>query len=447
MARNQEYRVSYIAKLSEYCDVLLLKGAYHIGIDEMVRNVNNGRINYINLGSPLVKAEIKDNPDEFMQKLDNRRINVLNNIQCLPEISHYLHSLYSKLKSKGQTRSLKIIIGTCAEIPELDELKDILAEKMFISNLYPSSAAEALGYNANILDKLYATKLHHDLYSRTRLTDIMKLATFAKYSEDNIDYFDDLLNLIMSQNIGALYHLNSPSKAVKMMTALSGYIGRPAPHERVCIDTDLDDITYPNYFQSLLDSFVGFELRPYKIPENPEELNGEDGEILDTDDENADYEERKFYFIDCNFLAYLRGHKIQRRTAGDFMLFHQLLNNFVVSELKKISSAQAGAQLWYISRKDCQMDVVITRENTNAIGFRIRDNDRILKKDIEHFRMFRQIAGKKFFRGYLIYLGRKILKLDEDIYALPINYLWSDYAERLSDEVADWNGTDINPAS
>ena len=127
MARNQEYRVSYIAKLSEYCDVLLLKGAYHIGIDEMVRNVNNGRINYINLGSPLVKAEIKDNPDEFMQKLDNRRINVLNNIQCLPEISHYLHSLYSKLKSKGQTRSLKIIIGTCAEIPELDELKDILA--------------------------------------------------------------------------------------------------------------------------------------------------------------------------------------------------------------------------------------------------------------------------------------------------------------------------------
>jgi predicted AAA+ superfamily ATPase len=438
MARNQGYLVSYIAKLSEYCDVLLLKGAYHIGIDEIVRNINSGKINYINLASPLIKAQIKDSPDDFIKKLDERRINVLNNIQCLPEIIQYLNSLYSKLKSKGQTGRLKVIIGTCAEIPELDELRDILAEKMFISNLYPSSANEALNYNSNILDKLYTANMHHDFYARTKLTDIMKLATFTNFTEENVDYFDDLLNLILNQNIGALYHLNSPSKAVKIMMALSNYIGRPAPHERVCADTDLDDITYPSYFQALLDSFIGFELRPCRIFEKADE--SEDGNLIE-EDEEQDYEERKFYFIDCNFLAYLKGHVIDKHIAGDFMTFHQLLNNFVVSELKKISSSQAGIQLWYLSRSDCQMDVIITREKTNAIGFRIRDNEQILEKDVEHFRVFKELMGRKFARGYLIYLGQEILKLDEGIYALPVNYLWSDYEKRLSNDVAEWNKT------
>ena len=427
MARDQGYLVSYIAKLTEYCDVLLLKGAYHIGIDEIVRNINEGQINYINLSSPLIKAEIKDDPDGFISRLDRRRINVLNNIQCLPEITQNLISLYSHLKSRNELGGMKVIIGTCAEIRQLDDLNQILSEKMFVNNLYPTSAAEAAGYNANILDKLYAVRLHHDIYPRASLPKVMKSATFAKYSEDNPDYFDDLLNLILNQNVGSLYHLNSPSKAVKIMMGLGNYIGRVAEHERICVDTDLDDITYPSYYQSLLDSFLGFEVRPY---------TGDRSLLDDSEDEEGggeDYEERKFYFIDCNFLAYIKGKIISRRTEGDFVLFCQLLNNFVVSELKKISSAQAGAELWYIDQPDCKIDVMLTREGTNAIGFRIRGNDQILPKDIEHFRAFRELLGSKFTRGYVLYLGKDIRKLDDDVYALPLNYLWSDYEQRLGD--------------
>ncbi len=421
MARDHGYLVSYIAKLSEYCDVLLLKGAYHIGIDEIVRNINDGKINYINLASPIVKSLIKDSTNNFMQQLDKRKINVLNNIQCLPEIVPYLQGLYSTLLAKDQSSKLKVIIGTCAEIPQLDDLKQILAEKMFTNNLFPSSVAEALNYNANILDKLYVKHLSHDSYSKVKLYEMMKKATFVKFRENDPDYFDELLNLILNQNVGALYHLNSPSKAVKIMLGLSEYVGRITPHDRVCINTDLDDITYPSYYQSILDSFVGFELRPYT-----------DNESLDSDDESMDpdeyedAEERKFYFIDCNFLAYLKGTKIDKHTAGDFMLYYQLLNNFVTSELKKVSSSQAGVELWYIEQEDCKMDIVMTREGSNAIGIRIRANDQILDKDIEHFRVFKQIMGDKFTRGYVIYLGREIQKLDEDVYALPINYLWSD---------------------
>ncbi|MBQ8707161.1 MAG: ATP-binding protein [Succinivibrionaceae bacterium] len=429
MARNQGYLVSYIAKLSEYCDVLLLKGAYHIGIDEIVRNINDGKINYINLASPIVKSRIKDNPDAFVKHLDKRRINVLNNIQCLPEIIQYLQSLYSNLKSKGSTSELKTIIGTCAEIPELEDLNLLLAEKMFTSNLYPSSVAEATGYSANILDKLYAKTLHRDVYARTRLHEMVKSATFVKFSPDNPDYFDELLNLILNQNIGALYHLNSPSKAVKIMIGLANYIGRETLHERICMDTDLDDITYPSYYQSILDSFVGFELRPYSPPSE----NDSGDPPCDEDLEQEEYETRRFYFIDCNFLAYLKGKTINRRIFGDFILFYQILTNFVISELKKISSAQAGAELWYIHRPDCEIDVMLTREGNNAIGFRIRGNDQILEKDLKHFGVFRQIMGPRFKRGYVIYLGNEIRKLDEDVYALPISYLWSDYETRLGE--------------
>jgi hypothetical protein len=76
---------------------------------------------------------------------------------------------------------------------------------------------------------------------------------------------------------------------------------------------------------------------------------------------------------------------------------------------------------------------MLTREGTNAIGFRIRGNDQILPKDIEHFRAFRELLGSKFTRGYVLYLGKDIRKLDDDVYALPLNYLWSDYEQRLGD--------------
>ena len=47
------------------------------------------------------------------------------------EITQNLISLYSHLKSRNELGGMKVIIGTCAEIRQLDDLNQILSEKMF----------------------------------------------------------------------------------------------------------------------------------------------------------------------------------------------------------------------------------------------------------------------------------------------------------------------------
>lgn len=418
MARDQGYLVSYIAKLAQYCDVLLLKGAYRIGIDEIVKNVNNGKINYVNLASPLVKADIKEDPDNFIKRLDANKINVLNNIQYLPEIIQYLQSLYSNLKKSNKTNTMKIIIGTCAEIHAFENLHQILAEKMFTTNLFPVSAAEASEYNNNILDKLYAKELHQGVFDKNKITEVMRKATFVNYTDEySNDYFDDFLNSILNQNVSSLYNLNSPSKSVKIMTELANSIGRITQHLRICHKIALDDITYPNYYQAILDSFIGFELPP--IPHS----------WLSDSNENDDEDnslETKFYFIDSNFLAYLKGTTITRHTLGDFFTFNHIYQNFVISELKKITSANAGINLWYLQRNDCKMDAIITREDQSAIAIKIRGNDQVTNNDIHEFNNLKNLLGERFHRGYVIYLGTELKQIDDQVYALPVNYLWSD---------------------
>ncbi len=422
MARDQSYLVSYISKLTQYCDVLLLKGAYRIGMDEIVRNVNNGNINYVNLASPLIKAEIKEDPDKFISKLEHQKINVLNNIQYLPEIIPYLQSLYSTYKREGKLGLMKIIISTCADIHTFEGLQQILAEKMFIANLYPASTAEALGYNANILDKLYSKNLSPCHFAGLTVAQAMTKATFVNFPDEyQDDYFDEFLNSILNQNISSLYNLNSPSKTVKIMTELTNFIGRITPHGRICRTIALDDITYPHYYQGIIDSFIGFELSSI-----PHQWLTETEQSSEPDSCSHHKNNTKFYFIDSNLLAYLKGTVINRKIQGDFITFNQLYQNFVVSELRKITSANAGISLWFMQEPQCRMDVVITREDQSAIGFKIRGNDQITDKDLQEFANFRQLLGDRFFRGYVIYLGSELKEVQENIYALPINFLWSD---------------------
>ncbi len=418
MARDQSYLVSYISKLTQYCDVLLLKGAYRIGIDEIVRNINNSNVNYINFASPLIKAAIKENPESLIANLDRNRINVINNIQYLPEIIPYLQSLYSSYKKEGRSGVMKIVIGTCADIKTFEDLHQLLAEKMFINNLYPASAAESYGYTSNILDKIYTQNLQHHFYGKNNITEAMSKATFVNFPNKYQDeYFDDFLNNVLNQNISSLYNLNSPSKTIKIMQELANQIGRVTPHNRICHSIALDDITYPHYYQSILNSFIGFELE--HIPSSW---------LSDQELQNCSYENigSKFYFIDSNLLAYLKDTTISHHTLGDFITFNHIYQNFVVSELRKITSSNAGIKLRYLQHNECKMDVIITREDQSAIGVKIRGNDQITDRDIQEFDKLKELLGNKFFRGYIIYLGSELKEIQENVYALPINYLWSD---------------------
>ena len=431
MARDQGYLVSYISKLTEYCDVLVLKGCYLIGIDEITRNVNNANVNYVNLASPVINADIKDDPEGFVNSLTVDKINVLNNIQYAPEIIRFIRARYAHIKQIHSVERLKIIFSTCAEIHYLDVLQEILQENMFETKLYPGSAAEAKNYNSNILDKLYSPKIREGLYESFDLYQIIKESSFPDlmHYANHTDFFDMLMNIIISENFSFLYKLNSPSKSVRLMQSLAKYVGRTVNHRRICQEIRLDDVTYPAYYHAIVNSFIGFEMsslpeRLYKADKKNIEIweidNTEENKII-----NFQVHDKKFYFIDSNLLAYLLKTDINPKLYGNFVQFNQIFQNFVIAELVKNTSSYVGSHLYYLQDNNLNFDVIMTREDSNCLAFKIRSTDSYTQKDIDDFAKLKEMLDEHYYRGYLIYLGTEVKKLSDDVYAIPLNYLWS----------------------
>ena len=432
MARDQGYLVSYISKLTEYCDVLLLKSCYMIGIDEIVKNIINSDVNYINLASPVINSNIKDNPESFVASLSTDKVNVLNNIQYAPEIISFIRARYAHTQKIGSRERLKIIFATCAEIPYLKVLHEILQEKMFETKLYTSSVAEVKNYNTNILDNLYTPKIREGLYDDFDLYQIIKESSFPDllHYKEPADFFDLLMNMIISENFSFLYKLNSPSKSIRLMESLAKYVGREISHRRICDEIRLDDITYPTYYQAILNSFLGFEL--FALPKKLYVESEKNKDIWDEETKAevakvSDYPEHcsKFYFIDANLLAYLLKVEINPKLYGNFVQFNQMFQNFVVAELIKNTSANIGSKLYYLHDEGVNFDVILTRENSNCIAFKIRSTDHYTQNDIDEFEKLREMLGEHFHRGYVIYLGKEVKQIAPDIYTIPLNYLWS----------------------
>lgn len=432
MARDRSYLVSYISKLTEYCDVLVLKGCYLIGKDEIVKNVNNSNIRYFNLASPVTNADIKDDPEGFVESLNDVKINVINNVQYAPEIIEFIRSRYIRIRKSGNFEHLKIIFATCAEMPQLDDLHEYLQEKMFETKLFTSSMAELVNYNNNVLDKLYSTKIKEGLYEPFNLYDVIKESSFPNldHYDNPVDFFDLLLNIVISENFSFLYKLNSPSKSVRLMESLSKYIGRELSHRRICDEIRLDDTTYPHYYRAILNSYLGYELTP--LPENLYKHSHKDLEAweinLDYNINNiTDFKEHKskFYFIDATFLAYVQKTTIEPKLYGDFIQFNQIFQNFIVSELVKNTSANIGSRLHYLHDEGVNFDVILTRENSNCIAFKIRSTDTYTEKDLNEFSKLKELLGEHFYRGYIIYLGNEVRQIALDVYIIPVNYLWT----------------------
>lgn len=432
MARNQGYLVSYISKLTEYCDVLILKGCSHIGTGDIVKNLHGGDVNLINLSSPIINSRIKDNPDLLFNSLEKDRLNIINNIHYNPELIRHIRSMYAKLAERpGSGPRYKLVITTAAQMSELDDLAEILQEKLFTTTLYTSSVAEAKAYSANIIDKLYAADPKSGTYPRPKIDESMKMATFENFNPKDPDkYFDSLLNHTISLNFLSLYKLNSSSKAVKTMLELASCVGTATAHRSIMKKIELDDITYPEYYNAIIDSFLGFEVPKLNLSAIHEVATEEGQTTKKNVPENSENYESRFYFLDSNLLAYLLGTQITRRTYGDFFTFNKIFQNFILAELKKLTSAAAGIELSYIHEDGMNFNAVMSRDGSRYIVFKIRSTDEVTIDDVNEIKKAKEKLGDKFYRGYVIYLGTELMNVDQDgtadCWALPVSYLWSD---------------------
>jgi len=134
----------------------------------------------------------------------------------------------------------------------------------------------------------------------------------------------------------------------------------------------------------------------------------------------------KLFLCDSGLMAHL-ALVTEERLAYDAGLAGPLLETFAVMEVLK----QAG---WSRTRPTVshfrtesghEVDLVLESADGAIVGVEVKATASIGTADLRGLRTLRDLAGRRFRRGVLLYLGREIERVDDRVWAAPLSSLWS----------------------
>jgi predicted AAA+ superfamily ATPase len=133
----------------------------------------------------------------------------------------------------------------------------------------------------------------------------------------------------------------------------------------------------------------------------------------------------KLYLVDSRLLAYLVGMD-QQRAAVDNQAMGNIIENFIVSELKKqITWSTTRPELYHFRTSGGEeVDIILENRSGSIVAIEIKASESVDPKDFKGLRYLQEKAGNKFIQGIVLYAGSQYVPFGDKLSALPIHTLW-----------------------
>ncbi len=107
-------------------------------------------------------------------------------------------------------------------------------------------------------------------------------------------------------------------------------------------------------------------------------------------------------------------------------LLGQLLESFVLQELRRQASASAESVAFYHfrNRDDFEVDIVLER-GVSLAGVEVKASGTVRSEDFRGLRKLQEIAGERFACGVVLYDGEVSVPFGPRLFALPVQTLWA----------------------
>jgi predicted AAA+ superfamily ATPase len=119
-----------------------------------------------------------------------------------------------------------------------------------------------------------------------------------------------------------------------------------------------------------------------------------------------------------------------------------ILENFIFNELQKqIGWSSCAPEIYHFrSLAGKEVDFILESRDSRKVGVEVKASSTITSSDFSGLNEFKNISGEKFFRGVALYGGNKTLQFGKDLFAVPIDAMWS----RTDNPKPDPKGTPIS---
>jgi predicted AAA+ superfamily ATPase len=365
--------------------------------------------------SVALRAAARSDPESFVDMLPRGKLNIIDEIQRVPEIHLPLKKRIDEERLAGRAGGMFLFTGS-AGLRALPELADAMVGRMAILELYPFSAAEANNSGVNFIEKLCGDSLLIRKYARAPVAGIIKGATFPEVALnrgiDRNAWFDDYLDTILERDAVDFAKIRKPELIYLLLVSLGGRVGSLMNNDNIMKETGLNQGTFEKYKSLCEVAFMTFEIQPWA---RPNKLN------------KRFVKSKKIYFTDTNFLCFLLRRDISEVYERDRTLMGHLFENFIASEIMKAASALPGK--FYVShfnpvREDGkETDFVIEKDNGETVAVEVKLDSAICTKDFKNLELCRDTIGGNFKKGVVLYTGEDLVPFGDRLWAVPAGYL------------------------
>ncbi len=384
--------------------VVFVNGARQVGKSTFVRNIFAHTHDYLTLDDPQTLALAKQDPLGFISFSQNPLI--IDEIQRCPDLL-----LAIKMRVDEKRIPQQFILTGSVNILHLNSVKDSLAGRMSMHTLWPLSQEELNGHLSPFLENLCHQKISKAQPKDFNLIDCVKkggypLALSADDTFHREEWLSAYLSQILEKDIRDLSNIEGLRELPNILSLLASRSGALLNTNEISRALQISYTTLKRYLSLLEMTYLFCPLQPWSKNMGKRLVKSE-----------------KTFLIDTALAETI----LRRDIATDSILFGHLLENFIAMEIRKqLSYKKLPLTLFhYRSTSGEEVDFILEAPDGSVIAIEVKSSSQFSTKDTKGLLSLKQNLGDQFKMGIVLYQGANVLPIAENIYAVPIAYLWA----------------------
>lgn len=318
----------------------------------------------------------------------------------------------------AQKKNGQFLLTGSANVLTVPKVSESLAGRMILHTLWPLTQGEIEGREENFIEWAFESEILPRLKQQLSIQDLCQKIVTGGYPRslrasddiDRIEWMKSYLDTIIQRDIRDLSHIEGLKELPNILSVLAERVGNLLNLSDISRMLKINLMSLKRYYSLLQMVFLVVEAPAWSV---------------NTDKRLA--KAPKIYLGDTGIVSYFK-----RIRADDLLKdpssLGAMLENFVVMELKKQATWSPLFPSLYHFRTQAgkEVDIVLEGVGKKIVGIEVKASTTVDSRDLAGLRELRGIAKDKFVKGIVLYSGEKSLKLDDSIYALPINALWEE---------------------
>jgi predicted AAA+ superfamily ATPase len=406
--RNIKSKV--LAALNDF-PVILINGARQTGKTTLVRELMESKIvnRYETLDDVALLAAVRQDPVGFLNRISEPII--IDEVQRAPEIFLPIKQAVDSKDKPGM-----FILTGSANVLTLPKLADSLAGRMAIITLWPLSQGELSDQDEDFITHAFGDSfaipdpvpLSRDNLLQRIIVGGYPRSLAASSSANRTLWFQSYITQLLERDIRDLSQIKSVMEFPMLLRVLAARSSTLLNLAELSRSTGLQQDTLKRYHSLLQSLFLA-------IPQ-PAWTANIGRRLMKTP---------KTTLNDTGLLSHLVGTS-ERRLSQDNLLLGQIMETFVVNELRKqLSWSQTDAELFhYRDSNGNETDIVLENRSGEIIGIEVKAAATPRSDDFRGLERLSAATKGRFKRGVLLYSGDKFLSFGNH-YAVPVQSLWN----------------------